>query len=72
RDRLKIKLFKIYKKAEKEDRKVIDILINLLNKLPNEETINYTIEEEELINNFVDPILSPLLHRPEKEKHFLW
>ncbi|RCH82737.1 hypothetical protein CU097_004477, partial [Rhizopus azygosporus] len=78
RDKLKIKLFKIYEEAEKEDRKVIDVLINLcvvytqLNKLPNEETIDYTVEEQGLINNFVDPILSPLLHRPEKEKPFLW
>ncbi|KAI8091078.1 uncharacterized protein B0P05DRAFT_634760 [Gilbertella persicaria] len=72
RDELKIKLFKIYEEAEKEDRKVIDVLINLLKKLPNEETIDYTVEEQELINNFADPILSPLLHRPEKEKLFLW
>ncbi|KAG2203210.1 hypothetical protein INT46_008994 [Mucor plumbeus] len=78
RDELKIKLFKIYEEAEKEDRKVIDVLINLcvvytqLNKLPNEETIDYTVEEQELINNYTDPILSPLLHRPEKEKLFLW
>ncbi|KAI9016296.1 hypothetical protein CLU79DRAFT_707074, partial [Phycomyces nitens] len=64
RDDLKIRLFKIFEKAEKEDRRTIDVLINLLNKLPN--------EEQELISNFVDPILSPLLQRPEKDKLFLW
>ncbi|KAG1458819.1 hypothetical protein G6F56_006304 [Rhizopus delemar] len=78
RDELKIKLFKIYEEAEKEDRKTINVLINLcvvyaqLNELPNEETIDYNVEEQELINNFADPILSPLLQRPEKEKLFLW
>lgn len=29
RDLVKIKLFKIYEEAKKEDRKVIDVLINL-------------------------------------------
>lgn len=48
------------------------ILNSRLNKLPNEKTIDYNLEEQELINNFADPILSPLLHRPEKEKLFSW
>ncbi|KAI9270005.1 hypothetical protein EDC94DRAFT_581271 [Helicostylum pulchrum] len=68
RDKLKIKLFKIYEEAEKEDRKVIDVLVNLCVKL----LIIVATEEQELIDNFVDPILSLLLHKPEKEKLFLW
>ncbi|KAG1217974.1 hypothetical protein G6F35_008700 [Rhizopus arrhizus] len=63
RDELKIMLFKIYETAKKEDRKMIDVLINLINKLPNKEILDCNIEEQELITNYIDPILSPILHR---------
>jgi len=43
-----------------------------INKLPNEEIIDYNVEEQELISNYIDPILSPILHRPEQDKLFLW
>lgn len=43
-----------------------------INKLPNEEIIDYNVEEQELISNYVDPILSPILHQPERDKLFLW
>ncbi|KAG1138139.1 hypothetical protein G6F37_011220 [Rhizopus arrhizus] len=51
RDELKIMLFKIYETAKKEDRKMIDVLINLINKLPNKEILDCNIEEQELITN---------------------
>ncbi|KAG1452156.1 hypothetical protein G6F46_012261 [Rhizopus delemar] len=71
RDELKIMLFKIYESARKEDRKVIDVLINLINKLPNKEILDCNIEEQELITSYIDPILSPILHRPEGNNLFL-
>ncbi|CAO3701322.1 unnamed protein product [Rhizopus stolonifer] len=72
RDELKIMLFRIYEKAKKEDRKMIDVLVNMINKLPNQEIIDNDVEEQELITNYIDPILSPILHRPEGDKLFLW
>ncbi|KAI7866523.1 hypothetical protein BDF14DRAFT_1952020 [Spinellus fusiger] len=72
RDELKIMLFKIYEKAKKEDRKMIDVLVNLINKLPDQETIDSNVEEQELITNYIGPILSPILHRSERNKLFLW
>ncbi|KAI8890547.1 hypothetical protein K501DRAFT_168621, partial [Backusella circina FSU 941] len=56
--------------AEKEDRRGIGVLIDLIHKLMQFFILEYTVEEQEIINNFVDSILSPLLHRPEKEKLF--
>ncbi|KAG2189685.1 hypothetical protein INT46_007501 [Mucor plumbeus] len=72
RDELKISLFDLYKKANKQDRRVIDVMINLLNKLPNEEIKEHDIEEQELIVNYTDPIISPLLHDPGHDKLFIW
>ncbi|KAG1497860.1 hypothetical protein G6F47_008206 [Rhizopus delemar] len=72
RDELKIMLFRIYEKAKKEDRKMIDVLVNMINKLHNQEIIDNSVEEQELITNYIDPILSPILHRPEGDKLFLW
>ncbi|KAI9264558.1 hypothetical protein EDC94DRAFT_658525 [Helicostylum pulchrum] len=48
----------LYKKSSKQDRRVVDILVNLVNKLPNEEIIGHDIEEQELIVNCIDPIAS--------------
>ncbi|KAL0090867.1 hypothetical protein F4703DRAFT_1835493 [Phycomyces blakesleeanus] len=72
RDELKISLFDLYKKANKQDGRVIDVLINLLNKLPNEEIKEHDIEEQELIVSYTDPIISPLLHDPGHDKLFIW
>ncbi|KAI9474074.1 MAG: hypothetical protein EXX96DRAFT_580495 [Benjaminiella poitrasii] len=72
RDELKISLFDLYKKANKQDRRVIDVMINLLNKLPNEEIKEHDIEEQELIVSYTDPIISPLLHDPGHDKLFIW
>ncbi|KAG1467350.1 hypothetical protein G6F56_004462 [Rhizopus delemar] len=41
-----------------------------LNKLPNEGIVGYNVEEQELIGNYIDPILGPILHRPEQDKLF--
>ncbi|KAI7903127.1 uncharacterized protein BX663DRAFT_472883 [Cokeromyces recurvatus] len=72
RDELKISLFDVYKKANKQDRRLIDVMINLLNKLPNEEIKEHDIEGQELIVNYTDPIISPLLHDPGHDKLFIW
>jgi hypothetical protein len=44
---------------------------NSLNKLPNFKT-SEEISEMELTTNYLDPVLSPILHAPEKNKHLLW
>ncbi|KAI9003293.1 hypothetical protein CLU79DRAFT_714358, partial [Phycomyces nitens] len=64
RDELEIPSINLYKKANKQDKRVIDVMINLLNKLPNEEIKEHDIEEQELIVNYIDPIISPLIHDP--------
>ncbi|KAI9247908.1 hypothetical protein EDC94DRAFT_625427 [Helicostylum pulchrum] len=45
--------------------------INCLNKLPNFKKVDQT-SEMELTTNYIDPILSPLFHIPEINKHLLW
>ncbi|ORE18822.1 hypothetical protein BCV71DRAFT_178789, partial [Rhizopus microsporus] len=72
RDSIKLALFDIYKKASKQDRKLVDVLINLLNILPTENLLEHKVEETELINRYLQPILSPLFHKPEKSQLFLW
>ncbi|KAI9246384.1 hypothetical protein BY458DRAFT_446799, partial [Sporodiniella umbellata] len=72
RDSIKLALFDLYKKASKTDRKLVDVLINLLNILPTETLLEHKVEETELINGYLQPILSPLFHNPEKSQLFLW
>jgi hypothetical protein len=38
--------------------------------LPDEEIVDYNVDEQELISDYVDPILSPILHQPERDKFF--
>ncbi|KAI8982318.1 hypothetical protein BDF20DRAFT_866220 [Mycotypha africana] len=59
RDEVKIQLFDLYKKASKPDRRIIDVLINLLKKLSNDIIKKHKIEEQELLVNYVDSILNP-------------
>ncbi|KAG1142913.1 hypothetical protein G6F37_007290 [Rhizopus arrhizus] len=42
-----------------------------LNKLPNFKKTE-EISEMELTTNYLDPVLSPIFHNPEKNKHLLW
>lgn len=46
--------------------------ISSLYKLPNEEIKEHEIEEQELIVNYIDPIISLLLHYPGHDKLFIW
>ncbi|KAG2214279.1 hypothetical protein INT47_000835, partial [Mucor saturninus] len=46
-------------------------LFNCLNKLPNFKKTE-DISEMELTTNYVDPVLSPVLHSPENNKHLIW
>ncbi|KAG1472033.1 hypothetical protein G6F56_001780 [Rhizopus delemar] len=68
KDSIKLGLFDIYRKASKQDRKLVDVLINLLNVLPTENLLEHKVEETELINGYLQPILSPLFHK----QLFLW
>ncbi|KAI7884129.1 uncharacterized protein EV154DRAFT_28442 [Mucor mucedo] len=72
RDSIKLILFDTYKKASKQDRRLVDVLINLLNMLPTESLLEHKVEETELINGYLQPIISPLFHKPEKSQLFLW
>ncbi|KAI9355178.1 hypothetical protein BD770DRAFT_315838 [Pilaira anomala] len=72
RDSIKLVLFDIYKRASKQDRRLVDVLVNLLNILPTESLLEHKVEETELINGYLQPILSPLFHKPEKSQLFLW
>ncbi|KAI7879221.1 uncharacterized protein EV154DRAFT_568758 [Mucor mucedo] len=72
RDDVKLVLFDIYKIASKQDRKLVDVLINLLNSLPTESLLNHKVEEAEFINGYLQPFLSPLFHKPQNSKLFLW
>ncbi|CEG66706.1 hypothetical protein RMATCC62417_03238 [Rhizopus microsporus] len=47
RDSIKLALFDIYKIASKQDRKLVDVLINLLNILPTENLLEHKVEETE-------------------------
>ncbi|KAI7875547.1 uncharacterized protein EV154DRAFT_472758 [Mucor mucedo] len=62
----------IAKEASDEDDKLIDIIINCLNKLPNQERLGDDVGESELIGTYLDPVLSPIFHRPEENRHFRW
>ncbi|KAI9473388.1 MAG: hypothetical protein EXX96DRAFT_541095 [Benjaminiella poitrasii] len=62
----------IAKFASNKDYKIIDILINCLNKLPNQERLEDDIREAELIGIFLDPILNPIFHDPENNRLFRW
>ncbi|GAA5796739.1 hypothetical protein HPULCUR_002114 [Helicostylum pulchrum] len=71
RRNLKIQLNKLFERASEEDGKLIEVFINLLNKLPNFERLE-AIGELELTTNFLDPIFSALFHDPAINKHFIW
>lgn len=44
---------------------------NSLNKLPNF-TKTDAISEMELTTNYLDPVLSPIFHDAQNDKHLLW
>ncbi|KAI7849369.1 hypothetical protein BDC45DRAFT_540100 [Circinella umbellata] len=48
-----------------------EIFSNLIQKLPNQECPSH-VGEMELIVNFLDPILSPICHRPNTDKLLIW
>ncbi|KAI8065994.1 hypothetical protein BDF21DRAFT_388184, partial [Thamnidium elegans] len=56
----------------KPDRRIIDVLFNLVNKLLNEEIIGHIVEEQDLIVNYSDPVFSSLLHEPGHDKLLVW
>ncbi|KAI9243689.1 hypothetical protein BY458DRAFT_591557 [Sporodiniella umbellata] len=68
---LKKELAELYTTASEDDEKVLDVYLNCLNKLPNFRKTE-EISEMELITNYLDPVLSPIFHNPEKNKHLLW
>ncbi|KAG1138124.1 hypothetical protein G6F37_010805 [Rhizopus arrhizus] len=61
----------VFEVASKEDRNIIEIFANLVTKLPNFERLS-PVGEIELTVNFLDPILSPIFHCPDNNKHLMW
>lgn len=72
RKAIKIQLHKLYEAADHLDSKIIDILINLVNKLPENILINEVVKEFELITIYLDPVLSPIFHDPQKKLYYRW
>ncbi|ORE05957.1 hypothetical protein BCV72DRAFT_305977 [Rhizopus microsporus var. microsporus] len=68
---LKIEINRLFEVASKEDRNTIEIFANLVTKLPNFERLS-PVGEMELTVNFLDPILSPIFHCPDNNKHLMW
>lgn len=48
------------------------IISNSPNKLPNQEQLEDDVRETELIGTFLDPILDPIFHDPDKNRLFRW
>ncbi|KAI7866487.1 uncharacterized protein EV154DRAFT_432717 [Mucor mucedo] len=71
RNKLKLDIMDLYITSSEDDFKILDIYINCINKLPNFKKVDQ-ISEMELTTNYIDPILSPLLHIPEINRHLLW
>lgn len=71
RTKLKIEINRLFEVASKEDRNIIEIFANLVTKLPNFERLS-PVGEMELTVNFLDPILSPIFHCPDNNKHLMW
>jgi hypothetical protein len=68
---MKIQLDQLYAEANEEDGVIIEIFSKLVQKLPNQERLSH-VGEMELIVNFLDPILSPICHCPDKNKLLIW
>ncbi|KAI9022192.1 hypothetical protein CLU79DRAFT_719170 [Phycomyces nitens] len=71
RKKLKIEINRLFEVASKEDRNIIEIFANLVTKLPNFERLS-PVGEMELTVNFLDPILSPIFHCLDNNKHLMW
>ncbi|CEP09290.1 hypothetical protein [Parasitella parasitica] len=67
----RVREIKLYDTASPDDERIIDIYLNCLNKLPNFKKTE-EISEMELTTNYLDPVLSPLFHNPENNKHLIW
>ncbi|KAG0733514.1 hypothetical protein G6F57_014829 [Rhizopus arrhizus] len=59
------------KNTGNEDAQIALATMNCVMKLPQKNTSN-KIGEMEPINNYLDPILSPMLHQPDHGKLFKW
>ncbi|KAL7309080.1 hypothetical protein PS15m_011203 [Mucor circinelloides] len=68
---MKIQLDQLYAEANEEDGVIIEIFSKLVQKLPNQERLSH-IGEMKLIGNFLDPILFPIRHCPDKNKLLIW
>ncbi|KAI8974967.1 hypothetical protein BDB01DRAFT_728448, partial [Pilobolus umbonatus] len=59
--------------ADSWDSKIIDILLSLINKLPGNILIDEEeVKEFELITNYLDMVISPLFHDPQKKLLHRW
>ncbi|KAI7852806.1 hypothetical protein BDC45DRAFT_607048 [Circinella umbellata] len=69
---LKVSINNLAKQADDLDHILIDILINYCNKLPLCTRIDEEIGEAELQGTYIDPLLYPLFHNPQKNKYYRW
>ncbi|KAI8980297.1 hypothetical protein BDB01DRAFT_725179, partial [Pilobolus umbonatus] len=69
---LKVKLHNLYEAADPLDSKIIDILINLINKLPENILIYEEVKVFELKTDYLDIVLSPIFHDPQKKPMYRW
>ncbi|KAI8330861.1 hypothetical protein BC941DRAFT_383192 [Chlamydoabsidia padenii] len=53
------------------DASILDVMLNCVQKLPDYQD-SAPPGEQQLITNFIDPILSPLFHQPDHNRTFYW
>ncbi|KAI9315731.1 hypothetical protein BX666DRAFT_345518 [Dichotomocladium elegans] len=67
----KMELMSMSIEVDEHDSAIVDALINCLNKLP-EYGQRTAIGEQDLIINYIDPIVSPIFHQPVCSRLFRW
>ncbi|CEG76515.1 hypothetical protein RMATCC62417_11404 [Rhizopus microsporus] len=68
---IRIQLDQLYAEDSEEDASIIEIFSNLTQKLPKQKRLS-PVGEIWFIVNFLDPILSPVCHCPDKNKLLVW
>ncbi|OAC97548.1 hypothetical protein MUCCIDRAFT_116360 [Mucor lusitanicus CBS 277.49] len=69
---MKEKINDVAKSADADDYRMIDIIINCINKISDSTRVNEEIGEAELQGNYIDPIMYPMFHNPQANMHFRW
>ncbi|KAG1136215.1 hypothetical protein G6F37_012147 [Rhizopus arrhizus] len=69
---MKERINDLAKNADNNDYRLIDILINCINKLPLFTRSKDEIGEAELQGSCIDPIMYPMFHNPQENMYFRW